>query len=118
MNDFMLNKYSKISIIWRSIIIQLQLEHKLKALKLLKILHTIKIDTTKFMHKSLLFLNLYYKNLKKTNNGGLEEQIKKYCWCSPKACPLQITALPSGGGEQPPRYHALLTLRQHPNSPP
>lgn len=77
MNDFMLNKYSKISIIWRSIIIQLQLEHKLKALKLLKILHTIKIDTTKFMHKSLLFLNLYYKNLKKTNNGGLEEQTKK-----------------------------------------
>lgn len=65
MNDFILNKYSKISIVWRSIINQLQLEHKPKALKLLKILHTIKIDTTKFMYKSLLFLNLYYKSLKK-----------------------------------------------------
>lgn len=36
MNDFLLNKYSKISIVWRSIINQLQLEHKPKALKLLK----------------------------------------------------------------------------------
>lgn len=65
MNDFILNKYSKISIVWRSIINQLQLEHKPKALKVIKILHAIKIDTTKFMHKSLLFLNLYYKNFKK-----------------------------------------------------
>lgn len=34
MIDFILNKYSKILIVWRSIIIQL--EHKPEALKLLK----------------------------------------------------------------------------------
>lgn len=65
-DDFYYTNYSEISIVWRSIINQLQLEHKPKSLQVIKKRKpcAIKIDTTKYLHKIsvLFFLNFHNKN--------------------------------------------------------
>ena len=66
-DDFYYTNYSEISIVRRSIINQLQLEHKPKSLQVIKKKKktcAIKTDTTKYVHKIsvLFFLNFHNKN--------------------------------------------------------